>query len=271
MELAKRMKRYEAAFTHQLPDRMPIILRVDGKAFHTYTSSLKKNDMNMIRAMWCASQMLCNQIVGARMAYVQSDEISVLINPWMNHDSQPWFDNTLQKIVSVSAAIASAIVTVESPNVFGKIKPAFFDSRAFAIPAEEVNNYFVWRQQDAMRNSVQILMRENFSHKEAQGKSQRMMLEDLMTKGIIWEDSPIYLQRGACIVRRLQESDPGHIVSKRMKWCVDDTIPVFTRDQNYVVSHLNKTEDSVDEKPATSSVLEVEKNESFKIRLGENP
>lgn len=234
MELSTRMKRYEAASSAQLPDRLPVIVRVDGKAFHTYTASLNVNDPNLIGVMTHTAQTLCEQIVGARLAYVQSDEISVLLYPWQNHNSQAWFDNTLQKIVSVSAAIASAHVTAGSSTVFGGLKPAYFDSRAFVLPEEEVNNYFIWRQQDAMRNSVQSQMRANFSHKESQNKSKQEMIDALVTKGIVWSALPIHIQRGACIVKALD--------ADRRPWTADYNIPIFTEDKRYVMSRLRETE-----------------------------
>lgn len=100
MKMSDRMKRYELASTHYLPCRMPIIVRCDGKSFHSYTRGLSKNDARFNLAMDSTAAALCEQIDGARLAYVQSDEISVLVNPWTSYVSEPWFGNRLQKIVS---------------------------------------------------------------------------------------------------------------------------------------------------------------------------
>lgn len=232
------MKRYEAVSSHQLPDRLPVIIRVDGKAFHTYTAELNNNDENLVNAMWLATIELCENIQGARLAYVQSDEISVLVNPWTSNDSSAWFDNNLQKIVSVAASIASATLTARSYDVFKRIKPAFFDARAFVLPKEEVVNYFIWRQQDAIRNSVQNLMRAHFSHKETQGKSRDVMKVELLKKGVNWDELPIHTQRGACAIRTMVPSKNEHVVSHRTQWVIHSTPPVFTQDREYVERRL---------------------------------
>lgn len=234
------MKRYEAPTTHQLPDRLPVIIRCDGKAFHTYTRGLSKNDQGIIDAMDNAARVLCEQITGARLAYIQSDEISVLVNPWADRDSMPWFDNCLQKFVSVTASICAAEVTAASHAIFGKTKVAYFDSRAFVLPYEEVTNYFIWRQQDAVRNSIQVLGQMHFSSKQLHKKScdeiQEMLFQE---KGIDWNNEPVRFKRGGCVVKRnveVQAKDGSRIL--RPKWVLDRDIPIFSKDRDYIESRL---------------------------------
>lgn len=105
--LGDRMKAYEAAHRIVLPRRMPVIIRVDGKGFHRWTRHCARPfDSNLIEVMNIAAVELCEEVQGTRLAYVQSDEISLLVHGYETHESQPWFDNQLQKIVSVAAAIA---------------------------------------------------------------------------------------------------------------------------------------------------------------------
>lgn len=178
--LGDRMKRYEKASKTSLVPRMPIIVRVDGKAFHTYTKNLNKPfDGRLINVMNEVAIMLFREIQGAQLAYIQSDEISILLHPYKRYASQAWFDGELQKMVSVSAAIASAEFTIRSHELSDveyylysdDFKAAYFDSRAFTLPEREVNNYFIWRQNDTQRNSVQMFARSLFTHKECDRKS----------------------------------------------------------------------------------------------------
>lgn len=150
---------YEDPYRVNLSKRLPVILRLDGCHFHSYTRECKKPvDMDLIDCMNETAKYLCANIQGCQIAYVQSDEISLLLNNYKTFETQAWFDNNLQKMVSVSAAMASAIFTAESWRIWGFndyyntnpiIKPAMFDCRAFIVPKEDVSNVFLWRQQDA--------------------------------------------------------------------------------------------------------------------------
>lgn len=181
--LGDRMKGYEDVWRQYLPNRMPVIIRVDGKGFHSFTKNcVKPFDQNILEAMTNVACCLLRDIDGAVMAYRQSDEVSVLINNYQTLNQEPYFSNNLQKIVSVSASIAT-----NSFNKYwfagkcvlpmdGDMKFANFDARAFVIPREEVANYFLWRQQDAIRNAIQMFARAKMSHNECQGKSCRDLL-----------------------------------------------------------------------------------------------
>lgn len=253
--LGDRMKGYESVFKQALPGRLPIIIRVDGKAFHTYTKGIHKDESeacywNLIEVMNLTAIKLCEEIQGAQMAYVQSDEISILVHPYKKLTSQGWFNSKLQKMVSISAAIASTTFTMESWRIWGDgkclvkdIKPALFDSRAFVLPESEVCNYFIWRQQDATRNSIQMLARALYSHKECHNKNSSQLQEMTFEKGRNWNDEPTTFKRGRCIIKMPY----GFVTPKgekvtRMSWAVDDEIPVFTQNREYVNSHLKVEE-----------------------------
>jgi tRNA(His) 5'-end guanylyltransferase len=193
------------------------------------------------------------------VAYVQSDEISLLLNNYKEIDTQPWFENNLQKMVSVSAGMASAVFTSLSAKIFGgTYKIAIFDSRAFILPKEEVNNYFLWRQQDATRNSVQMLARTLYSHKELNNKNNSQLQELCFQKGFNWNDCPTSQKRGRCIVKKeivkmgtvrpyLDKS--GNLVmpsdraireahTVRKVWEVDNEIPIFSDDKSYIEKYV---------------------------------
>lgn len=229
--LGDRMKAYEKVQNHVLSPRTPIIIRVDGKAFHTFTRGLEAFDSSLMAMMDKAATEICKQVSGAQIAYVQSDEISILLHYYKRFNSQPYFNNELQKICSVTASIAAATATMESASVFGKVKPAVFDSRVFTLPEDEVCNYFLWRQQDWTRNSVQMLARSMFSHKECNNKNNSELQDMCLAKGKNWNDLPASHKHGRCVVH-----------TEGLGWHVDQEIPVFSQDRDYINKLLVREE-----------------------------
>jgi tRNA(His) 5'-end guanylyltransferase len=242
--LGNRMKGYEAASRVTLPLRLPLIVRVDGRSFHNFTRGMARPfDAGLVRAMNEAARRLCEDIQGARMAYVQSDEISVLVHNYARLETSAWFDNGLQKIVSVAASIASASVTLDSMWLFDKVKHAHFDGRAFVLPEAEVTNYFLWRQNDAARNSIQMLAQSLYSHKELHGKGQAELHEMCFQKGHNWNDLPTQLRRGRCVVREEYLDDGG----PRHRWVVDNEIPIWKAEGREYVERFLAVESDVAE------------------------
>lgn len=249
--LGDRMKRYESVPQISLTRRVPVIIRLDGKAFHTFTHGMKKPfDRDLQEAMWGATAALCKQVQGVKVAYVQSDEVSLLLTDYESTKTQGWFDYDLEKVVSVSASIMSVAfnhLCETGPAHLNERRNkvlAVFDARAFNIPREEVANYFVWRQQDATRNSIEAAAQVCFSHKSLHGLNCNQLQEKLFQdKSINWNDYPVVQKRGACIVKQSFEglappapafSDSPSIPFIRKKWVVDENIPVFTQDRNYI-------------------------------------
>lgn len=234
LDIGKRMKFfYEKAYEIKLPMRMPVIVRVDGKKFHTFTRGMKKPfDEVLMFAMNHTAKALCEEMQGSVLAYLQSDEISILLHNYKKHDSSAWFDNKIQKIASVSASMASVYFNNIFHNALQLEKTsypeslckrvAFFDSRAFVLPEAEVCNYFIWRQKDWERNSLQMLARSLYSHKELENKNASQLHDLCFEKGKNWNDLPIPLKRGRCVIKR--EGD----------WIIDDKIQKFTEDRNYI-------------------------------------
>jgi tRNA(His) guanylyltransferase len=187
-DLGARMKRYEGVSRIYLTPRMPLICRLDGKAFHTYTRGFDKPiDEKIVNAMISVSIRLAKEIQGFKIAYVQSDEISILINDYESFETQAWFDKNLQKVVSVSASITTAYFNKYMWE-FGVDKTALFDSRAFVIPREDVCNYFLWRYQDCVRNSISSLAQSMFSAKQLHGVNTQGMKKLMIQNGTNWDD-----------------------------------------------------------------------------------
>ena len=204
--IGDRMKKYENVNRHYLIPRTPTIIRVDGKAFHTYTKTMnftRPFSDALHQMMQYTAQGLFKAVQNTVLCYYQSDEISLLLNDWRDLGTQQWFGGNIQKIVSVSASEATASFTQSVIHEFGALgnNSAYprFDSRVFQLPKEEVNNYFLWRQQDATRNSLQMLTGAHYSHKEMHGKNSKAMHDMLFEKEINWNDLDTWKRRGACI------------------------------------------------------------------------
>jgi tRNA(His) 5'-end guanylyltransferase len=248
--LGDRMKGYENVTRYKLLKRNPVIIRVDGKAFHTFTRGFKRPfDGIMVETMWDTAVFMCRNIQGCKLAYVQSDEISLLLTDYEQLNTDSWFDYTLQKMASIASSLATAgfnesfrenvdeyCDTIEEKRKYaGRL--ALFDARVFSLPREEVNNYFVWRQQDATRNSIQMVAQANFSHKELQNKSCNVLQDMLfLQKGINWDKLPITQKRGACIFKHslFKDVKGQNKQCERKVWCVDHNIPIFSQDTAYV-------------------------------------
>lgn len=199
MKLSDRMKSYEHKFRHLLPEKAYSIIRIDGKAFGTYTGDLKKPyDEQFMSDMDSTAKFLCQNIQGVKIAYIQSDEISLVLTDFDNETTQAWFGRNIQKMVSVSASLATAKFNELRPN-----KLAFFDSRIFSIDSKvETMNYLIYRQEDACKNSIQMLARTLYSHKEVKDKSLDEMIVMCEKKQRSWETCPEGFQRGRIILKQ---------------------------------------------------------------------
>ncbi len=243
--LGDRMKRYEDVTRYHVLRRTPVIIRLDGKAFHTFTKGLKHLDptmdktpysIKMHEVMTATTIALVHEIQNVQLAYTQSDEISLLLRDWDKHETEQWFDAGIQKMISVSAAIASVTFNyffneLRIPQSYSDL--AKFDARVFNLPKEEVTNYFIWRQQDASRNSVQMYGRHYFSHKQMHGKNNSQVQDMLMKEhGFNWNDAPTWSKRGSCAYPKPETMNYPYPVI----W--DDEIPIFTADRNYIERHL---------------------------------
>ena len=260
--LGNRMKNfYEAVPKTFLIRKTPVIIRLDGKAFHSFTRGFKKPfDKILIKTMQETMKYLCENIQGCVLGYTQSDEITLVLVDYFKIDTDAWFGYNVQKITSVSASMA----TLAFNNIFRKyvselipmnlsnsskedikyynaldraiIKGAFFDSRCFNIPKEEVNNCLLWRQQDATRNSIQSLAQSLYSNKQIEGINTKKLQDKMFTeKGVNWNDLPTTQKRGSCCIKKPTEIiTPNGETVIRNKWVIDNEIPIFSQDTEYI-------------------------------------
>ena len=287
--LGDRMKsNYESRSDMRLVRRMPVVLRLDGKSFHTFTRKFKKPfDPIMTACMNDTMLYLCQNIQGTVLGYTQSDEITLVLVDYKTIDSEAFFDYRVQKMCSVAASMATLefnrsfsekvyiyeqTQAYESEQYGDPIddryqsalnKGALFDCRAFNVPIEEVTNMLLWRQQDAIRNSIQGLGQAFFSHKELDHKSTVDIKSMLIEKhGLNWEEIPTSDQRGRCAVKRNEG------------WVIDNQIPIFTGDgREYVEKRIKFPEDKKVETVPSNSEPHIEVVESDHIEVvpqGEN-
>lgn len=235
MDLGDRMKDHENRFRNHLPRRGYFILRLDGKAFHTYTKGFERPfDIMFIKSMDETAKYLCENIMGAKFGYVQSDEINILFTDFDNLNTETWFKGNIQKIVSVSAAMAT--------SKFMQIRTKLLDNRLVAFDARvffladplEVENVFIWRQQDAVRNSIQLMGQSLYSHKEMMNKNTATIQDMAHDKGVNWNDFPIGQRRGRFIKKINYEiKDPNGNPCQRNRWDIVDP-PIFTQDRGFM-------------------------------------
>ena len=259
--LGIRMKEnYENIAKTKLVRRMPVAIRIDGKAFHTFTRGFKKPfDDILIQTMQETMKYLCENIQGCVFGYTQSDEITLILVDYDKLETCAWFDYEVQKLCSISASMATIAFNkfltnnyqqwiketipedklMESSNLlnykeelilstvyFKAIeKGAMFDARCFNIPKEEVTNLIYWRQLDATRNSIQMVAQSQFSHKELQGLSCNKLQDKLLIeKNINWNNYPTEVKRGSSCIK-----------NEEGKWFIDKEMPILRgTDRDYI-------------------------------------
>lgn len=262
--LGDRMKTYENVTRTYLTRRTPVIIRLDGCHFHTFTRGMDKPyDEILCKSMQNTMKYLCENIQNCVLGYTQSDEITLVLCDYKKITTSAWFDDNIQKMCSVSASLATLAFNrifagntqdamfdccydPKANNIGDEVLPerqddyerykkyastkinqATFDSRVFNIPKEEVCNCLIWRQQDAIRNSVQGLGQKHFSQRQLERKGCSQIQDMLMLeKGINWNNVPTKFKRGSCCVK----TDDG--------WIIDNEIPIFTQDRNYINNRI---------------------------------
>ena len=257
--LGDRMKMYESVPKTQLMKRTPVIIRLDGKAFHTFTRGLNKPfDKIMVNTMIDTTYELCKNIQGCVFGYTQSDEITLILQDYYRLNTDAWFDYEVQKMCSIAASMASmafnkffkkamtewwnaTVDSLESEDPKNDIKyqeadkllttyanalnhGAMFDARVFNIPKEEVTNLIYWRQLDAQRNSVQMVGQANYSSSHLEGKSCEQIKMLLRCDfGINWDGLPTRWKRGVAWTKTAG---------------IDYDIPILKGEDRKYVDHL---------------------------------
>ena len=241
------------------------------RAGHTFTRGFKRPfDDIFMKSMQETAKYMCENMGNAKFAYVQSDEITIILTDYDTLETDCWFNYRTDKLCSISASMATmAFNKYFEENVTNEVleykmvphcveiqqeikeyhntliaaldKGAMFDARCFNIPKEEVTNLIYWRQLDASRNSIQMVGQANFSHNELQNKSCNDIQDMLMLqKNINWNDFPTYQKRGSCVVKSdeketITEDNIGTKMTIRSKWIIDKEMPILKgKDRAYI-------------------------------------
>jgi tRNA(His) 5'-end guanylyltransferase len=199
--LGSRIKRYEKVYDQSLTPRSCLFIRVDGKAFHSYAKKAERPfDWDIVQAMALAAQETAEHMQGFKAAYIQSDECTFLLTDFDNLETQGWFDYRLNKVLSITASMFTAYFNqaIHGTQFYKKNNPdpALFDARAFIVPREEAPNVFIWRQRDWERNSVQMVARSLYSHKECNNKKITELHDMIFAKGKNWAKLDAILKNG---------------------------------------------------------------------------
>ena len=273
-DLGTRMKEYEKRNQYYLQKRTPVAIRVDGRSFHTFTKGFKRPfDDVLIKTMQETAKYMCENMGNAKFAYVQSDEITIILVDYDTLETDCWFNYRTDKLCSISASMATmafnkffkknaenyiqnCATDYETDGLYGKGTPeyqlceiyqkavekgAMFDARCFNIPKEEVTNLVYWRQLDAIRNSIQMVGQANFSHKELQNKSCNM-IQDMLNeqKGINWNDYPTVCKRGTAVIKDGSSFYTGSSLENRWHegWKIDIEMPILKGEDRAYVDDL---------------------------------
>ena len=265
--LGDRMKKsYEYITRTFLTRRIPVIIRLDGKAFHTFTRGFDKPfDGVLMRSMQRTMKYMCENVQGCVFGYTQSDEITLVLTDYAKTTTDAWFGYNVQKMASVAASMATLAfdrffaeeyddfgnkmvgrcdVSSKERNLWDKYREAhkrgaIFDARAFSVPKDEVCNCLIWRQQDAVRNSIEAAGQAHFSARELHKKSTEEIRQMLLGKEINWLEFSTDCKRGSCCYRvqvteDVQIPDRGTVTVTRNRWVVDHDIPVFSMNRLFV-------------------------------------
>ena len=259
--LGTRMKEYEKRNQYYLQKRTPVAIRVDGRSFHTFTKGFQRPfDDILIKTMQETAKYMCENMGNAKFAYVQSDEITIILVDYDTLETDCWFNYRTDKLCSISASMATMAFNkffynmameetaggeftegIAGIHLKAAEKGAMFDARCFNIPKEEVTNLIYWRQLDAARNSVQMVGQANFSHKELQNKSCNM-IQDMLheQKGINWNDFPVDCKRGAAVIKKKIGTNIAAAcgiagATYENRWVIDRNMPMLKgEDRKYL-------------------------------------
>ncbi len=201
-----RMKSYEATETNRASmPLLPLMIRLDGRGFSKFTQGLSRPyDKRLSKCMVLLTLYLTRE-AGAKLGYTQSDEITLLLNQ-NTYEEQLFFGGKFFKLNSVLASMATAyfsrLIKKYLPHEY-YLKRPLFDCRSWNVPnLIEAANCFLWREQDATKNSIQMAVREVASSKQLQGKKREAQLQILKDNGINWNKYPKFFKRGTYIQRK---------------------------------------------------------------------
>lgn len=213
--LAARAKQYQKEYDYRLPKKSYTILQLDGRAFHTFTKGMEEPfDDRLIESMNAVAIAVLTEVSNAKFAYVQSDEINILVTDFDTETTQAYFSNRIQKVTSISSSVASATMS----RLYPEKNLALFDARFFAVPDKHAaEEFFLWRQVDAIKNSIQSVGQSVFTEKELFQKKGTDIKEMLKEAGIPWEAFSLEKRQGRIVKKEEQEAVISYVHKRTLK------------------------------------------------------
>ena len=256
--LGNRIKKYENVTDIRLMCRAPVIVRVDGKGFSRWAKKMKLDrpfDVDFSTAMQYAMTQTAQSIEGCVFGYTQSDEITFILRNNQSLESEPWFANRVQKIVSIVASLTTVhfnrSTQMHLKDFSCQFPIAVFDARVFTVPSlNETINVLVWRQNDATKNSISTTTYHEVSKVLGKGTTRKRMhglnsnqQQELLFQeaNVNWNDLPVWCKRGIVCYKEPYciEGNDGETY-ERKKWVIDAETPVFTQNREWLISKLQE-------------------------------
>ena len=294
--LGQRMKEYEKAYDFIFPNNVPIIVRIDGKNFSTYTKNFNKPFDDIVTfAMVHTMKYLCANISNCRFGYTQSDEITLVLfektlfdkendykdifikTPYESFEKSVPFNNRAMKSNSLFASMATMVFNryfkIAAHMVFcseingseilpeeremwdnnkdelrkwtcrdnyqtyvNKFDSAMFDSRMFVVPTFDIINNIIFRQEDAIKNSISAYARCYI--KDTDGKNGLQLQEELKELGLPWDELPLFEQHGTCCYKENVVMFRNGKPFSREKWVIDKEMPIIKDNKEWFLEKI---------------------------------
>lgn len=189
----EKFKQLEREFEMRLDKNKFFGIRLDGRAFHTFTKGFNRPyDMELMNIMdEAVKRVITDVLPEALFGYTQSDEITVYVAP---NEHGHVFNGKVQKIVSVAASTVSAVL---AQNYGYGMIPAF-DGRVFQLDSlDEIHENLTWRRLDARKNAITMAAHALYGHKKLEGVSTRERIE--MLQGTEFERLPEGFMNGRIV------------------------------------------------------------------------
>lgn len=203
--LGDRMKSFEAIESdRRAVIGQPLCARLDGRSFHSFTANLKRPFDSRLTNLMIATTKFLVEETQALLGYTQSDEISLMWYLPSGSESQYLFDGRYQKLATILSAYATGYfvhnLAQMLPEKAGQIP--LFDCRTFQVPTlEDGYDTFLWREKDAVKNSITMAASSLFSHKDLQGINGEAKKEMIRQVGSSYDAMPSSFRRGTYVQR----------------------------------------------------------------------
>ena len=236
--LEEKCKYYQSISDYKLMPNSYVLVHCDGRAFSSLIKKRFKQpfDRDFIFIMNETARYLCENIGGCKMAYVQSDEITLVLTDFDTETTDSFFGYRMCKLISTIAAMATAkfnrlwMQSQEDIELSIKELPLVtFDCKVWNVPTyNDVKAWLIYRQNDCVRNSINQTAYSVFSHKELEGLKTPERLVKLLGKGIDWDGFDDALKYGRFVYKKpiVTINNQTVEVTERYAWFVTNAFKI---------------------------------------------